>query len=392
MQVKVLGASLKSVSLIVFSHNKINISFKFYCYSENDGDFDMKDSYCIIRGFILLLFLVVTSNLYAASIDSETKKARAAIGKSVIKCSPDGKNGGLSPLQAIIALEDGMTLVFLPGSYSGVIEVPKNKIIITSEGQRNCDLTLSVNGRDCIVRDINISHIVIHKDIVILDSLVKRINIENSERGKGILDIFVYNTGIRSIRSGYSEDNTTLTMKNITLNGNMSFDSTVRLSIENSILFSQSVLFNFTDYNNRKSRLYLKNNLLYGQNGIGKMGYSESSRRNGQLALTPKDLKKICTVMLSGENIMKQPIFAAKDSDAAFASYILADDSPGKDKGIILSEFAFAPAPPAVEEEKQPENSVPSKKKNSSKKKKSSSHKKAATDDGDIGDLPKPPE
>jgi len=253
-----------------------------------------------------ILFIGGVSQLASATIQGEVKKAREIKDKTVIKCTPDGKNGGVVPLKAVQLLKDGMTLLLMPGDYQEDIEIFKNKIILKSEGIGKCSATVKMFGRDCIVKNINLSELYSRRDIVVIDSIISYFSCgswksNNNEK----VDVYIYNTGLNCL-SCEGENNTVVEMKNCLVDGSLECNSNLHLNIENSILKSNRTLFVFSDYDNRKGRVTLKNNLLFTTHKLGKIEYSESPKKQGAIALTIKELKRLWSIILSGENIMKE--------------------------------------------------------------------------------------
>jgi hypothetical protein len=288
--------------------------------------------------FSFYLYLILfSSHIFAVTLDEKIQKARETEGKAVIKCTPDGKNGGVLPKDAVALLKDGMTLVLMPGSYSSTISIAKNKIILKSEGSGFCDATVKLSGRDCIIKDIYLARFYSNRDIVITDSIISSFSCGSGSTNSGEkIDVYIYNTGLHSFGS-QSMNSTIIEMKNCIINGSITCNSKSRISIENSILTSSSNFFSFYNYGNKKGRVALKNNLLFAKSSFGKIKYYAGISKPGSTAVTLKDLKKIWNVVLLGGNILEAPKFLPGNSFFVEPSYIT------EGKGLIVDEHPFKP-------------------------------------------------
>jgi len=341
-----------------------------------------------------IVLMVISSPLIAGTIKGEVEKAREIKDRKVIKCTPDGKNGGLLPIKAVSLLEDGMTLLLMPGTYSETIEIFKNKIILKSEGNGACYATVKLSGRDCIVKNINLSKLYSTRDIVVIDSLISYFscgywNSKNNEK----VDVYIYNTGLGAL-SSISTKNTIVEMKNCVINGSITCNSNLRITIENSILNSSATLFCFYNYENKKGRIALKNNQLFTKSKLGKFVYSVSASKRDAVIFTMKDLKRFWGVVLSGENIIEEPKFLPGNS------YFVELSDTTKGKGLIVEEHPFKPESKEKdvvivkdsEPEKKSEVAVSDTKKEDAKEVKKNHVSPKKEDDDIFGGIPKPPE
>ncbi len=344
---------------------------------------------------LFICFLVLTligSDLYSGSFDSDVKNARNIESKGVVKCNPTGKNDGLTPLIAFKQLEPRMTLQLTrrveelePGDSFPPLIIPNDKIIITSREGDRINYNVVVKGKDCIIRNFYISSaLIINNDAIIIDSIVNYVSVENESKR---VDVKFYNTALRSLRSGSGKIDAEL--KNCTVKGSFRCRTNLKLTISESILFSEKINFFFYDYNNKKGRIALKNSLLHGNSGYGEMSYSPSSKKNGVVCLEPKDLRKLWSVTYQGENIYEAPKFQGR-------SYILAEDSPGKGKGIILEEHPVLKIlnKPNEDKKKREEkrNAEKEKRRKELEEREKRDNDNDENDDDGLGGLPKPPE
>ena len=180
----------------------------------------------------------------------ELENARKAKGKTVIKCSPDGKNGGLIPIKALSQLKKGMTLMLLPGEYESEIIISPNKVIITSDQTGKCDVSIQIKGKGCIVKNIWIHGIEADGDTIVVDSILDRFRSGSQERRK--LSHALYNTGIGRMRCGYRD--TKFKLKNCTVVCNeaaIEGEQFSKWSFEKCILFSNETVFRIDGWGNK---------------------------------------------------------------------------------------------------------------------------------------------
>jgi len=294
-----------------------------------------------------LIFIMLTCSLclYGGAVEN----ARNAKGTTVIKCSPNGANGGQIPLKALNGLKKGMTLMLLPGQYESDIVVVADKIIITSNQTGKCEVSVKIKGNGCIVKDIWLHSINADGNTIVVDSIMDRFR--SGERPKRKLDHFLYNTCIGRIRTSWRD--TKFKLQNCTVVSTYDAIDCGQFSkwdIENCILYSTGTVFRFEGYGNKKCKLALRDNLIFGKTSIGKKDYTNSKSELNQ-ALNLKDLKKMGRVALLGKNIIEQPVFVQKitqDEDAKWHSdnlkpdaFKLTPDSPGQGKGVVIAEHPY---------------------------------------------------
>ena len=341
----------------------------------------------------LVLFCGLSFSLSGGAIIYEVEKARSATSKTVIKCSPDGENGGMTPLKALSMLKDGMTLLLLPGVYSDEIEIFNDKVIITSDAKEKCNVTVKVSGRDCIVKDIYLSNLSSKRDIVVVDSLILSFSCGAWSSNKSEkVDVYIYNTGLTRLTSS-SSNNTIVEMKNCVVNGSVDCNSNMRLIISESVLTSGALLFRFSNYDNKKGKITIKDSLLSARGGLGKIVYSGLSRKKNRRmrATTLKELKRLWNITLSGKNIVAQPKFISG------SRFFQQDSSPGEGRGLIPEEHPLKPekrkrvveiATPDTDEKKV---SDPTEGQDRRRPKKKPRRPKPPPEE-ELGGFPKPPE
>lgn len=260
-----------------------------------------------MRTLLLVVLIIYLPGILSAD---ELETARKATGTSIVKCSPDGENGGLIPLKALASLKKGMTLMLLPGNYDSEIIVATDKIILTSDQTGKCHASVQIKAKDCIVKDIWIHSINADGDVIVVDSILDTFYSGDQERKK--LSHSLYNTCLGQIRCGYTD--TKLKLQNCTVVSNqdaLDCEQFSKWTIENCILFSNQAVFRFDGYGNKKCKMSLRDNLIFGKTGIGKKEYTNSKSELPQ-ALNLKDLKRMGSITLLGTNTVEQPEFVTK--------------------------------------------------------------------------------
>ena len=326
----------------------------------------------LIKGLFCYALLTYGLMLSGASIDTKAKAARAYEGSvHVIKCGPETAGDVLMPIQALSVLKNGSTLQLMSGNYEGDIVITANKVLIIGDGSgKKCDVDLKISGKGCTIKNIWLDDILANNNLIVVDSIFSTLRSGYDNQGRSKLDIAVFNTCLTSIQSSW--DNSKITLKNCTLvsewGGSMcpiECNSTMRLTIINSILYAPSILFRFSDYSGRarsRGKLILDGCVVFGKSGLGRVGYSSSSGKK-KLALNLKELKRIGNVAFKRGTKMQMPKFInqAKFSNSGSSRmgritpkyFILTKDSPGKGKGVnveenlILSKWAKDKTPDA---------------------------------------------
>lgn len=294
----------------------------------------------ILSAFIVLTFAFIT---YAGELEN----AREAKGKTVIKCSPDGKNGGLILLRAIDQLKRGSELIILPGSYDSTINIDEDRVIISGDGSgKKANVSINLTGKDCIVRNLWANNVTAVNDCIVVDSIIS--DFSTGYSGKGKVKSAMYNTGLCSINTDYRDirmkiENCTFISEGTILD----CEQNTRWTITNSIFYSNQSVFRFDGYGRKKAKLSLKDNLIFGKTALGIKEYVDSGSDKSS-ASSLKELKKLASVTLKGKNIVEKPEFAEPVTfigDHAFYSWRMSPkylmqkpDSPGKGKGIDINE------------------------------------------------------
>ena len=292
---------------------------------------------CLIQKTFLshilaVIILITSSGVYALTAESQAKKARATEGKTVIRCSPDGKNGTYTPDSMAAEIKDGTTLVLMPGVYKQPITIYRSKVIITSEKPDRCFANISVYGKDCIVKNIYLNYLAIYRNITITDSIINTLYIKNNINmpKNGKLYLYAYNTAFHQIYTHYTVQ-LYANLSHSVINGTINWNRNQRALMEKSILYSKGKLISISNYARQKGgRLGIKDCMVYADT----YGTTKTTNQDIKYARTFKELTRIWNVVPMGELINQKPIFIGK-------SPFLAENSPGRGIGLIPEEHPF---------------------------------------------------
>jgi hypothetical protein len=330
--------------------------------------------------------------LRAQVSDAAIAKARAAVGSKVLRCSPDGADGTLKPLQALAQLKRGMELVLLPGKYDvPQMEIVADRVVVRGEGTGQCRVNLTISGKNCVVRDLCFNELTIVGDgTTIVDCMLGGISLKGEDSRRKARHA-LYNCGLRRLHCfAY---NAKLEMRNCTMIAydippNAAAESEYgpiycipesELNIENSVLCASGVLFHFRVYGRRQPKLALKNNLIFGKAGLARIYGDGPGDKNPKVSFDLKEFRRQANITLQGETLCDEPVFMPpqphppSSPDAPrircaglfLEQFRLAADSPGTGRGLVLTQHPFfdkalASAPPDETVETPPPPPPPS--------------------------------
>ena len=286
------------------------------------------------KTIIVIICSIIITYAHAGSLE----RYRALKDTTIIKCSPDGKDGGELPIDAMKLLKNGMTLMLLPGVYESSIMVSQNKVIITSDGSGGfCQLELKISGKKCLIRDLKVNTINSIENLTIIDSFVDHFTYSSEKRTKPNFEF--YNSYFSCISTSWYPSKFKIINCSIVNNGtNIYCHEESSFNIINSIVYSASSPLHINSYGDRKAKIILKDSLLYGKSSLAQKGKTKQ-------ALDVKSLKKIVKISIKGKTIFERPIFK-KDLKSSTSSYIHIDidtfllkpDSPGFGKGVVYEK------------------------------------------------------
>nr|HPN85178.1 hypothetical protein [Victivallales bacterium] len=291
---------------------------------------------------------------------------------------------------AMPKLKRGMELVLLGGNYGHEILITEDGIIISSEGDEQVIAPLRIKSKSCIVRNYYGSSIHTDNDLIIVNSVF--IGVRLSAEKKKKTTVSIYNSAFTSLMDSgmdasfvyYGNDaEGEFRIRNCNMVGG-SYETLVRcyppipVSIENSILFSGAYVFKMSSYQKEKAKLTLKDNIMFGKNGIG---VSNSGKNQDAPIYDPKELKKIGSVTLYGKNDVVQLKFEGGiDRFSPFSGSNLSENilkfipknPEAEGKGVIADKNPFfkkALENPPPSEEKSKQQILPLRKKRSNSQK-----------------------
>ena len=251
--------------------------------------------------YYLTVFLILP---LSADVVSDAINFRPS---SVIRCSPSGNSkGALPPSKVFHILSRNQELQLLPGNYSGIIVVGKDKVAVSGDGTGKCNAALRITSKNCIVRDLWIKKLIIQNNLVVVNSVIDFVQSENKH--KGSQTVVFYNCCIRKV-DNHSND-TKMIFSNCTFrNGGPVFDinTKTKLVFNDSVLDSGQFVFSLLTARAKKAKIYFKNSYMYGLSGLA----VDSLMRNKNVpaAYSVKELRKLVNFNYTGAGPLKKAFF-----------------------------------------------------------------------------------
>lgn len=309
-------------------------------------------------GFFLSLFFL-SAFLSADKVDSEINKVRNQKGKSIIRCSPDGKVPDTKTLsEAMQLLKPGMTLQLLPGRYNPQERFifSQDNIIIEGDGSGGfVDYDLILYGKNCILRNINIRSCRGGEAIKIVDARAHGLAVTASRVRRGfsivancalnslliypnLQDVVVRNCTIVNAHKvqekrtivqspSYSSRFVGGYVYNLLSFGQMEKKGNVEFG--DCVLYSEGNMFSGGD--SKMLTLILSNNIIYFARSI------VSTKDPKVLRKSMKTLKERYRVKLKGKNLLKKPEFIKEPTAKSYRAkdcFILKPESAELIKGV----------------------------------------------------------
>ncbi len=255
-----------------------------------------------MKSLLIIMSLTLALGLNAKDYEKEAKKLmekKVSERKTVI-CSPDGRDGSLTPAQALAKLKNGGKLVLLPGSYSGIIEISKKGIIIEGIIGKKSNAFLIITGKGCIIRNCWFGSLELREDTAVVNSICNYVTCIYKKK-----EVEFYNSMIGWIQSGGETEFlfANCTIRNVR-NECIGSLGIAKIEIFDSILYSKLLIFNLDSSGRKKCELTLKNNLMYAEGSLGGVRINRTSGAQApEFVITDiKDLKKICKLKKSSNN------------------------------------------------------------------------------------------
>ena len=296
--------------------------------------------------FFLLMPLFLQNTLNADA-ERNIKKARVENSEPTLKCGPSESEGVITPSKLPGELKKGMTILLMPGKYEyDEIGINTDKVVITGEPGRYCDVKVVVSGKDCVIKNLWVREIRSEGNTVFIDSIVSNFVTEKSDTAEIVFDnCCIGTTNICAPGKKLVYRNCTLcaTEELFSANGG-DFD------FGKCILYSRNLLFRLESGGN-KVKIAIANSVAFAKNNFA------ADRDMKMIAGKSGDVKKsklLCTLVMK-KVLEEKPILKLEmgESDKDLAgwwpgnvhprNFVLLDDSPGKKDGFgaKLSEDGF---------------------------------------------------
>lgn len=145
---------------------------------------------CFCRIFIAMAIVLASWAAFAVDYP-DAAKLRTHLGSSgkILKCSPEGGNGYMSPLEAFSKAKRGDTIRFAPGSYSGAIDINVDKLVLERDNDAQTEdtclsLSFNVSGSDCVVRNLRILNLDIRNSVSVVDCEIMNMVVSSTDPKK----------------------------------------------------------------------------------------------------------------------------------------------------------------------------------------------------------------
>lgn len=307
---------------------------------------------------LLSYFLLVFVCYNLISGESDIQKALETKPKNIIRCGKTAHDDTILPAHALAKLAKGDMLIIEPGAYEELI-INQDSVIISTAGQIPRGLSIVIRGKNCILKDCVADRVQSGQSFSIVNSAIDNLYLEGDQKKA---EISIYNTAIGSINNwGYDKEwnifikNCVIRYKSpypaeeiarlrIASTAAIHFSQRSIFEIQNSVIYASPYVFLFHMYNKSiKAKLTLKNNILFGENGLGKVDSYSNDKNNNLIILELRDIKKIVSLNVQGENKIENIEFAGdRIKDPA---YYTVKSPQIKDIGIIVEENKFFSQP-----------------------------------------------
>ncbi len=319
--------------------------------------------------------------LFAGPADADAKKAADAKPKSVIRCSPEEKDGALLPSHAMAKLAKGDSIVFLPGCYDEVV-INVDSVIVSTEGDKPVDVSVVLRGKNCIVRDFCGRRINATNDASIVNSCFETLHLDSTSDKKA--DLTVYNCAFMHLYNSSCYDKEwDINMANCVVRsrdlpevpervqaacssqeGCVTVAQRTLLDMQNCVISSNSYALVLRIYERSiKAKITLKDNIFSAKKGLGIVRAYSGEKNDKMVILEPKEIKKVVSTSLQGENKLDKVEFLGDNPESP--SFFMISKPELKGVGIIKEQNPFFKDAPVQAELAKPEGaSDPAEKEN----------------------------
>lgn len=247
--------------------------------------------------FMLTAFLVlVTPTLFGGSkLDPKIAKLRSAKKSKVIRVSPTGADGTLTPNDLYNKLKRNVTVFFEPGEYKSKITLKTDNIIVEGKPGGDYKLDLEVEGKKIIIKNLTATKLRLKSDIQVVDSFITEFSpVVYQKRTK----ILIANSAFKEININGGKNEAKFVMVNCTVRNKgyamktnrkaIAFYGKVALDLYNCVLFSETIMF-YSPFGTEDMFLKANNSMLFSEDI-----WAQKKVTNGFLETKdPKDLKKV---------------------------------------------------------------------------------------------------
>lgn len=319
--------------------------------------------------FFLFMF---AGQLFSASVNlnKEVAEARAKKG-DIVTCSPAGKvPGSFTVDEAAKKIKPGMVLRLLPGKYnpSELVLFDQDRIVVEGDGSGGyVDVPIILNGKDCVVRNIYLRSVEFESGVV-SDSKIHSITVTAGTKHSSAI---IENCAVNFMR--FFANAQDINVRNcsvvvgVVVNGEgqviqrpvygtikiapydiITFEKMERkgkVTIEKSVLFSESCLFDGRDASMKLVNLTLNDNIIWSSRSLYRLEKGKPEVK------TIEGLKSYFELGKDMKNILEKPKLKKTPSDIwnwdMNPGIFIISSGPGSDKeyGCNMSETKGIPVP-----------------------------------------------
>jgi hypothetical protein len=319
-----------------------------------------------VAGSVIALVLCgLPLAVHADAYDVQAAKARAATGSLVVKCSPGGGGDTVSVAEALRLLKPGCVLQLYPGHYDSALIISTDKVIIEGGTPRGyCEATIELSGKNCIIRNLWANQLELNRDAIVVDSVF---NYVQTSYDQAKTECVLYNSCCRAIYLGDNRNTLAIIGSTVRQSAGSCFAIASwrggTFKFRDSVISAKHIAFRIAG----NPKIEIDNCLIFGDAGLAKED-TFNAKKKGAVAMDLAGFKKLAKCRAKGELIADLPKFKrpsrfshdigysdlngrrsywTDSSEEAPDFYLLADDSPGKNRGLgaTLDDHGFPISP-----------------------------------------------
>jgi len=292
--------------------------------------------------------LIALSLLFSVSAfgqmmnEMDIKKLRNMTSRDVIKVGPESNSGkGIkNPGAAMSALKKGNVLQIAEGSYSTVMAITEDEVIIEpmpgADPQKIYNCRLRIAGKNVIVRGLNLDRIFISKDVDVIDCFIRyadiagntrrradiirfyncvisNISVERGETGGRNWGILIAKVGFQNCVLGFQSYTYTYTSStSSSAHGAIDIYPNVSFTFKQCIMYAKSLFTLGWAFMENNGKITVENSLMHATDVLAQLTYTRRSTDKKTIARDIKELKRNFSknFNLKGKIVFEAPVFS----------------------------------------------------------------------------------